>query len=301
MVNLPQSNDITIFDRTRIRSNRQRIQTRFIEHDFLFRHGQKELLNRLADIKRTFPHALHLGSRCAPDMPHDKIGNLFISDLSIPREQHNTPFFLAHEDFLPIKPASLDLVLSNLTLHTVNDLPGALLQIRQSLKPDGLFIASMFGGETLHELRDVLTQTEINMLGGLSPRVFPFADKPQMGGLLQRAGFSLPVVDSEIVHVTYDHMFKLMHDLRYMGEGNAVAARNKMPLPRSFFMEAAKLYHEKYAQTNGRIPASFEIIYLIGWSPHESQQKPLRPGSAKTSLADYLGTSEITTGDKAAP
>lgn len=301
MVSLPQSSEITVFDRARICNNRNRACARFSEYDFLFRHGQKELLNRLTDINRTFPFALHLGARCPPAMPQEKIGNLFTMDLSPPATKLNSPFFLASEEFLPVKPASLDLVLSNLTLHTVNDLPGALLQIRQSLKPDGLFIAAMFGGETLHELRDVLTQTEISMFGGLSPRVFPFADKPQMGGLLQRAGFSLPVVDSEIVHVTYENILKLMHDLRYMGEGNAIAARNKTPLPRRFFMEAAKLYHEKYGQEDGRIPASFEIIYLIGWAPHESQQKPLRPGSAKTSLADYLGTSEIKTGDKTAP
>ncbi len=203
----------------------------------------------------------------------------------------------ADEEFFPFADESFDLVLSTLNLHAINDLPGALLQTRKSLKPDGLFLAAMLGGETLHELRHVMTQAEMNIRGGISPRIFPFADKQQMGALLQRAGFSLPVVDSDILTVTYDNVFKLFHDLRYMGEGNAIAARDKTPPGKKFFLEAARLYQEQFAEPDGRITASFEIIFLTGWAPHASQQKPLRPGSAETSLAEALKTHEIKTGD----
>lgn len=208
-----------------------------------------------------------------------------------------TQSIFADEEFLPFANESFDLVLGTLNLHTVNDLPGALLQIRKSLKPDGLFLASMLGGETLYELRQVMTQAEMNTRGGISPRIAPFADKQQMGALLQRAGFNLPVVDSDIITVTYDNIFKLFHDLRYMGEGNAIAARDKTPPGKKLFMEAARLYQEQFAGADGRITASFEIIFLTGWAPHSSQQKPLRPGSAETSLADALSTREIKTGD----
>jgi NADH dehydrogenase [ubiquinone] 1 alpha subcomplex assembly factor 5 len=204
----------------------------------------------------------------------------------------------ADEDFFPFAPCSLNLVVSALNLHTVNDLPGALLQINKSLKPDGLFIAAIMGGETLFELRRCLEEAELELTGGVSPRVAPFADKPQMGDLLQRAGFSLPVVDSDIVTVSYNSIFSLMRDLRRMGEGNATVGRHKTFTPRSLFLRAGEIYAEKFADPDGRIRASFEIIFLIGWAPHTSQQKPLRPGSAKTRLAEFLGTEEIGTGEK---
>ncbi|HEY8190083.1 MAG TPA: methyltransferase domain-containing protein, partial [Micavibrio sp.] len=222
------------------------------------------------------------------------IGTLIASDLSQRRLRQVSGLKIhADEEFLPFAAGSLDLVLSPLALHSVNDLPGTLLQIRQALKPDGLFMAALLGGETLHELRQAAAEAEMNLRGGLSPRIFPFADKPQMGSLLQRAGFSLPVVDSEIVTVTYEDAFKLMRDIRMMGEGNAIIKRDRSYAGKALFMETARLYQERFSGPGGCIEATFEVIFLIGWSPHESQQKPLKPGSATSRLADILCTDEI--------
>jgi len=297
------SPEFTVFDRDRVRFNRMRASRGFCDYSFLFEWSRHVLRDRLSDINRQFDVGVQLGSRGAfTDIDHPKIDQLFTMDLTPqPVQPTSLPYFAGDEEFLPLKRSALDLVLSNLCLHSVNDLPGSLLQIRQALKADGLFLACMFGGETLYELRDVMMRAESNIYGGVSPRIFPFADKPQMGDLLQRAGFALPVVDSEIITVTYDHVFKLFHDLRGMGETNVISKRDRRLLSREFFMEVAKLYQEMYASDDGRITASFEIIFLLGWSPHENQQKPLRPGSAKTSLADALGTTEIKTGEKAGP
>ena len=294
------SDDILIFDRNRVRANRDRAAARSGDHGFLQDWAARMLLSRLDDIKRRFPMAVSLGARGAECFKgHDKIGTLVTMDLSLsPLRQGGGLRVQADEEMLPFAPESLDLVLSPLALHTVNDLPGALLQIRRALKPDGLFLAAMLGGETLHELRLVMAEAEMNLRGGVSPRVAPFADKPETGALLQRAGFNLPVIDSEIVTVTYDNAFRLMQDLRYMGEGNAILLRDRAFAGRAFFMEAARLYQEKFAESNGRIAATFEIIFMIGWAPHDSQQKPLRPGSAQFSLAERLGTKEIGTGEK---
>lgn len=294
MVSPLQTSDPLIFDRHTIRKSRERTISKFQDHDFLFTWSAKQLLTRLRDIKRTFPLTLQIGSRYP----------LFLQDIGEKAEHivtlDCTPFpvcpctsyIQAEEEILPIAPNSLDLVISNLNLHSVNDLPGTLVQICSSLKPDGLFLATLLGGETLHELRDVLTQTELNLRSGTSPRVAPFADKPQMGALLQRAGFALPVIDSEILTVTYSNIFSLMHDLRYMGENNAIMAREKTFPGKDFFMDAAKRYQDTYSEPDGRITATFEIIFLIGWAPDPSQQKPLKPGSAKHSLAKALGTKE---------
>lgn len=284
--------DILIFDREHIKQNRERARQDFSKHHFLYRWSAAQLSDRLMDINRTFPLALQIGSRGIIEN-HPKIEHILTTDITRRPIEPCAHFVQASEEFLPVAPSCLDLVISNLNLHTVNDLPGSLLQIRQSLKPDGLFLACMFGGETLHELRSVLTQTELAMRGGISPRIAPFADKPQMGNLLQRAGFALPVVDSEIITVTYDNIFTLLADLRGMGEGNAIAARDKIYAGRTFFMEAAKNYADNHSEPDGRIRVSFEIIFLIGWSPHTSQQKPLRPGSAENPLAQALGTSEV--------
>ncbi len=293
------SDDILIFDRHRVRANRDRAALRSDDHGFLQHWAAKMLDARLADIKRRFPMAVIIGANGADHFQgHDKIDTMVVMDLAQgPLQKISALRVQADEEILPFAPESLDLVLSPLALHTVNDLPGALLQIRQALKPDGLFLAAMLGGETLRELRDVMADAEMNLRGGVSPRVAPFADKPQTGALLQRAGFNLPVIDSDIITVTYDNIFRLMQDLRYMGEGNAIALRDRRFPGRDFFMEAARLYHEKYAESDGRITASFEIIFMIGWAPHESQQKPLRPGSAQFSLAEALGTHEIGTGE----
>lgn len=294
MVN--NASDILVFDRSALRKNRNRCARNPGDHTFLFDWASTRVAERLFDIRRRFPMALQIGARA--DFTSDKIDQKIIMDVSTDQPDLK---IIADEDFLPFKENSFDLITSALNLHSVNDLPGALLQIRKTLKPDGLLIAALFGGETLMELRESLMQAELELKGGISPRVSPFADKQQIGALLQRAGFALPVIDSEIVTVTYDTIFKLMHDLRFMGEGNIIRDRHKYNPGKSFFMKAAEYYQDKYSEKDGRIRASFEIIFLIGWAPHASQQKPLRPGSAKNRLADALSTQEIKTGEKTLP
>jgi SAM-dependent methyltransferase len=200
----------------------------------------------------------------------------------------------ADEEWLPFAPESFDLVVANLSLHWVNDLPGALVQIRRALKPDGLFVGALLGGATLTELRQAFTQAEAELEGGVSPRVAPFADVRDLGGLLQRAGFALPVADSETLRVRYGDPFGLMRDLRQMGLANALLDRRRSPLRRATLLRAAQVYAERFADPDGRLPATFEIVWLSGWVPHESQRKPLRPGSATVRLADALGVKEGT-------
>lgn len=257
-----------IFDRELLSARRARGANSFRDYDFLHRFAEAQIKERLEVVKRDFEHAIEL------------------------KNQH----FDLELEALNISDAPYDLITSALELHTINDLPGALMQVRSALKPDGLFIGALFGGETLHELRASLHHAEMQTKGGVSPRVFPFADKQQIGGLLQRAGFALPVVDSEIVTVTYDNIFKLMHDLRGMGENNIIHERSRVNPGKAFFMEAAKYYAENYQEDpedfGGRVIASFEIIFMLGWAPHESQQKPLKPGSAENRLADALKSKE---------
>ncbi len=302
------SNDMGVFCRDAVKRNRLRSLDTFMDYNFLFDWVRKDLTSRLCEVNRTFDACLQIGGR-SPVLKSEsggKIMHLSVMDIdevvhSFNQKRDYDAFVVGDEEFLPFGEETLDLCLSNLCLHSVNDLPGALLQIRKALKPDGLFLSAMLGGETLHELRACLTDAEIEIKGGLSPRIFPFADKQQAGALLQRAGFALPVIDSEIVTVTYPHIFKLMHDLRGMGEGNAIKARANSFTERTLFMRAGELYQERYSEPDSRIAASFEIIFMIGWSPHDSQQKPLRPGSAETRLADALGSDEIKAGDKAKP
>jgi SAM-dependent methyltransferase len=205
----------------------------------------------------------------------------------------------ADEEALPLKPGAFDAVLSALVLQHVNDLPGTLLQIRQALKPDGLLLAAVIGGETLHELRQCFVAAESELEGGASPRVAPFADGRDLGGLLQRAGFALPVVDSDRFSVSYATPLALMADLRAMGATNVLHERRRTPLRRATLMRTCELYAERFSRADGRVLATFEIITLTAWSPHESQQQPLRPGSAKARLADALNTREQPAGDKA--
>jgi len=286
---------ITIFDRKQIAFQRSRaVKNQSGGHDFLLRWSMDQIAERLSIVRRQFPVCVQIGAR-APLIPAHPFGieHLITTDIT----PDLNPDIVCEEDFFPFAPQSLDLVVSALDLHTVNDLPGALIQIRRSLKPDGLFVAAMIGGETLHELRQCLVQAELETSDGASPRIAPFADKPQMGDLLQRAGFSLPVIDSEIVTVTYDSIFPLMKDLRGMGEGNAVAERTRKLTPLSLFVRAGELYAEKFVEPDGRIRATFEIIFLLGWAPHASQQQPLKRGSATARLADVLGTTETGTGE----
>jgi SAM-dependent methyltransferase len=189
---------------------------------------------------------------------------------------------------LSLSPETFDLAVSALALQFVNDLPGVLAQIRRALKPDGLLLAAMIGGDTLTELRQAFAAAEAELEGGVSPRVAPFADLRDIGALLQRAGFALPVTDVDRIVVRYDSAFALMQDLRRMGATNVLAERRHTPTRRATMLRMAQLYGERFADPNGRIRATFEVIWLSGWAPHESQQKPLKPGSAKASLAEAV-------------
>jgi NADH dehydrogenase [ubiquinone] 1 alpha subcomplex assembly factor 5 len=291
------ANNVLIFDRERVRHNRNRTAKTIGDHAFLLDWAGGHIVERLKDVKKDFPVALQMGLRAGQKftdklLGSGKIQTLFGMDTAEKLVGLNV---CADEEMLPFADQSLDLVINNMGLHSTNDLPGALIQIKRALKPDGLFLAALFGGESLFELRQSLTAAELELKGGVSPRIFPFADKPQMGNLMQRAGYALPVIDSDIVTVTYADMFALLKDLRLMGEGNAIIARDKKYPGKYFFIKAAEFYQKNFSEPDGRIRASFEIIFLIGWSPHASQQQPLAPGSAKTRLADALQTVEIKT------
>jgi SAM-dependent methyltransferase len=192
------------------------------------------------------------------------------------------------DERLALKPDSFDLVVSALAFQFVNDLPGVLAQIRRALRPDGLLLAAMIGGDTLTELRQAFAAAEAELEGGVSPRVAPFADLRDIGALMQRAGLALPVTDVDRVVVRYDSAFALMADLRRMGASNILVERRRTPTRRATLLRMAQIYAERFADADGRIRATFEVIWLSGWAPHESQQKPLRPGSAQASLADAV-------------
>ncbi len=205
---------------------------------------------------------------------------------------------LGTDERLAAQPESFDLATSVLALHAVNDLPGVLAQARRALKPDGLFLAALVGGDTLTELRQSLAAAEIAVTGGVSPRVSPFGDVRDLGGLLQRAGFALPVADVERTVVRYGDFASLVRDLRAMGETNALAERSRKPMSRTMLAAAMAHYAANFSDPDGKLRATFDIVYLTGWSPHESQQQPLKPGSARARLAEALGTSEVALPDK---
>ena len=264
--------------------------------DFLLARCADDLAERLSAVLRRFGVAADLGSAlplATPVLRQKADGVLRLAEAVGAGAD-----IVGDLEALPFAAASLDLSASLLALHAVNDLPGALLQIRRSLRPDGLFIGCLLAGQSLTELRQSLLAAEVEVSGGASPRVAPFADLRDLGSLLQRAGFALPVVDSELVTVRYGDLFGLLRDLRAMGWANTLLERSRKPLRRAVLLRAAELYAERFADPDGRLRASFEIVWLSGWAPHESQQKPLRPGSAKARLADALGVTEVGTGEK---
>jgi SAM-dependent methyltransferase len=281
----------SIFDRRLIKRRLARAAGAGGE-DFLIWHAIEEFGGRLAAIKREFCAILDAGT------PSPRLAARLADLLRPPLIVRMAPLAAAgvpslalvagDEENLPFAPECFDLAVSALSLQNLNDLPGALVQLRRILKPDGLFLGCLLGGSSLLELRTALAVAETEIFGGVSPRVAPFADVRDMGGLLQRAGFALPVADSEPLTVRYSDMFGLMRDLRAMGATNALVARRRKPATKRFFMRAAKIYAERYADPDGRVRATFELIFLSGWAPHESQQKPLAPGSAKMRLADAL-------------
>lgn len=295
-----------LFDRALLRTRLDRAAPDYASADFLKRRAAEDVVMRLETILRRFPVAVDLGSRngafsralSASDAV-EKIDVLFEADLSARMlGAGNGRKAVADEECLPFGDATLDLAVSTLSLHWTNDLVGALIQIRRALRPDGLFIGAIFGGATLTELRQALLQAEDEVSGGASFRVSPFADAIDAAGLLQRSGFALPVADVDRVKVRYGHPIELLRDLRRMGETSVLLDRSRKPLSRRVLLRAMEIYVERFAEADGRVPATFEIVAVTGWAPHDSQQKPLRPGSAKMRLADALGTTEQPTGEK---
>lgn len=258
---------------------------------FLMRRAAEDLTDRLSAVERHFERAAAVNclTRDAADAlaASGKVAETFRVEADAALLDDGEGLVSVGEA-LPLEPESLDVAVSLLTLHEANDLPGQLVQIRRALRPDGLFLGCLAGAGTLAELRECLLAAETEVRGGAGPRVMPFADVRDMGALLQRAGFALPVADIETVTVRYADMFGLMRDLRAMGATNALAGRARAPTPRAVFMRAAQLYAERFSDPDGRIRATFSMIWLSGWAPHPSQRKPLRPGSATHSLAEAL-------------
>ena len=287
-----------IFDRALLDAHRRRA-LKSGAADFLLRRTVDDLVERLLAVKRHFPLAVEIGGLLPLFAERlgatGQVGRLIRMD----RLAETGAEIVGDEECLPFRAESLDLVVSALAFQFSADLPGAFAQIRRALKPDGLFLAALIGGDTLTELRASFAAAEAELSGGASPRVAPFAELRTVGGLLQRAGFALPVIDQDRVTVRYADALALMHDLRAMGAGNALAERSRSPLRRSILARTVETYGERFADGDGRIRATFDIILVSGWAPHESQQKPLRPGSAKARLADALGTVERSAGEKA--
>jgi SAM-dependent methyltransferase len=293
-----------LFDRSLLRKRRARFAHEIAAREALIAYVASEIAERVEIMLRPFPRALDLGAyhgllgRTVAALP--SVGEMTYAESAFeyaalcPR-----PALVCDEDLLPFKDASFNLIVSGLALHRVNDLPGALIQIRRALAPDGLFMAAALGARALIELRQALIEAEGEMEGGASPRVSPFGDVREYGALLQRAGFALPVADAETLTVTYPSPRELMHEIRALGGGNVLVARSKAPLHRRTLERAESIYRERHATPDGRITATFEFVFMSGWAPDPSQQKPLKPGSAARRLADALGTTEHKAGDKA--
>ncbi|MDC9701239.1 MAG: methyltransferase domain-containing protein [Alphaproteobacteria bacterium] len=283
-----------VFDRDLLNLRRLRALKTMPSADFLLTHVADELSSRLTLIRRAFSVALdlagHTGFVASRLAQHPGIDWIIRAENLFPLvKDYPGTKLVCDPEALPFGDGTLDLVASALSLHLVNDLPGSLVQIMRALRPDGLFLGAVLGGETLSELREVLLLAETEMEGGSSLHVAPFVDVRDMGLLLQRVDFRLPVSDSEVVSVTYDDMFALIKDLRAMGMTNMLHARRRRPLRRSTFFRAAELYASRFPTGTGRIRASFEFVYALGWKAHSSQQEALRPGSARVSLVDVLG------------
>jgi SAM-dependent methyltransferase len=296
-----------VFDRRLLRERRARALA-LGPATFLIERVVADFGERLATILRRFELALDLGTP-TDDLRRvlaesGKVGTIVAgSPGAHPRDDETAPDVakfrvVSDEELLPFADGSLDLVVSALALQFVNDLPGTLIQIRRALKPDGLLLAALLGGDTLTELRQAFAAAETEVEGGVSPHVAPFADLRDLGGLLQRAGFALPVTDVDRLTVRYATAGALMHDLRRMGATNSLVARRREPLKRTTLARMTEIYRERFADPDGRIRATFEIVWLSGWAPHVSQQQPLRPGTARKRLADALGVDEMSAGEK---
>jgi SAM-dependent methyltransferase len=286
------------FEPRLVRARKRRAVSGFREAAFLHQRVAADLADRLEAVPRPFPRALALGGGglFSEEIRRrrvltERIGEIIEADIA------GSAVVLDPEAF-PFAEGSFDLIVSTLVLHTVNDVPGALIQLRRALKPDGLLLASLFGGDTLTELRTALLIAEDELTGGAGARVSPFADLQDLAALLQRAGFALPAADRDVVTVRYAEPMRLLADLRAMGETAALTERHPRALSRRVLARAFEVYRERFSDSDGRVRATFEILTATGWAPHESQQKPLKPGSAKARLADALKTTEQSTGEK---
>ncbi len=320
-----------LFDKRALRRNRARWVEVFARHDALYEETAQSLIERLSFIKRDFKTVLEMHScnatvakallkadpcrtiiRNITPLPSGGAGRGPVREIDKPLPTDNScpplyslpkggEYFCSFdEEFLPFGENSFDLIISHLGLHWANDVPGALIQARHALKPDGFFIAMLLGGETLQELRASLYEAENELRGGVSPRIAPFMDLRDGAALLQRAGFTLPVADREKYTFTYPDIFALMKELRGMGEAHVGVQKDRRFAPRQLFTRAGEIYRERFPAENG-IRASFEVLVLSGWAAHASQQKPLQPGTATQRMAEALGTQEITTPESAPP
>ncbi|MEM1047613.1 MAG: methyltransferase domain-containing protein [Pseudomonadota bacterium] len=269
---------------------------------FLLDHVVEELIDRVSMVNRSFETAVDI-SGWLPDLCDRLVARRVATSAYrlAPFIGNGRPTAVIDDEILPLRDASADLVVSVLNLQFANDVPGILAQIRRALRPDGLFLAALIGGQSLQELRACLTEAELAETGGASPRVAPLAEVRDLGALLQRAGFALPVTDLDRLTVRYTGLTGLVRDLRAMAATNALNDRDIRVPPRMLFPNAAALYADRYGAADGRIPVTFDVMWMSGWAPHDSQQKPLRPGTARTRLADALGTDEITLTDDSKP
>ncbi|WP_019220605.1 methyltransferase domain-containing protein [Bartonella senegalensis] len=282
-----------IFDHNRIEQFRKRaFQKAKKGYDFLLSYMAEDLSKRLSTVDRFFTLALDLHSHtdlaAQTLIKSGKVHSIERVETDMLYQSHDEKFHLRSREFLDFPQNYCDLIVSLLSLQLTNDTPGVLSQIKNILKPDGLFLAVMAGAGTLAELRECLLQAEIEIYGGASPRISPFADIREVGALLQRIGFALPVADIEDVTIRYNTMFDLINDLRAMGMQNALINRSRRPVSKRFFLRAAEIYAQRFSDPDGRIRAHFSFIWLSGWAPHPNQQKPIKPGSAQISLADAL-------------
>ena len=295
------------FDRTTVRRRRNRAAATLADADFLLAPVRASLEERLEDVNRRFARIAVIGAgdgsvarmlqaRYAPDL----LVQIDSAEAMARRARAACPgavTLVGDEEFLPLAEEAFDLIVAPLTLHAVNDLPGTLIQMRRALRPDGLLIAAMLAGDTLAPLRDAFARAEIETVDGVSPRVSPMADLRDLGGLLQRAGLALPVADKETLTVRYAVPLRLLHDLRAMGESNALAERRRVLLRRDTMLRAMEILGDDHADADGKTPIRFDIAYLHGWAPAPTQPQPLRPGSARMRLADALGTTEHAVDD----
>ena len=286
-----------LFDQSLLRQHLKRALRQGVA-DFLLAHVADDFDIRLKALARSFALVADIGTPgVAAKMRLEQSGratsvirHIPVIELATDQDDH---VLVGDTGLVPFARESLDAAFSLLALHWVDDLPGFLAQIRKALKPDGLFMACLLGGQTLQELRDAFMQAESEYEGGISPRVSPFADLRDLGALMQRAGFALPVIDTDVVTVRYSSPFSLLKDLRAMGATNCLVERRKTPLRRQTLFHALDLYAQRFSDPDGRVRATFECLWISGWTPHSSQQKPLQPGSATMRLADVLVSKTI--------